>query len=315
MLIQKGQHLSPKTEYKTGNIPWIANKYHIKKTRLKISLKKLGKSSPLKGKTWEERFGTEEAQRMKKKLSLKHEGIKLSVEHRLKLSQSKFGHEVSKETKNKIGASNKISLKKYWDKHPEAKESLSKSQFGKKASIQTREKMSRKAKENGIGKWNKDRKWDEKRKRKWGIKIKEEYKIGNRKSWNKGRKMTLEERKKLSNAKRKKWDLSGRKRKIKRAHHTNNQIEYIEWRKSVFQGDDWICQKCERKSGIRRPIYLVAHHKESWADYPNLRYKTDNGITLCRGCHIKFHNKYGRKSNTSQQSEEFLNQETCSEAA
>lgn len=81
-----------------------------------------------------------------------------------------------------------------------------------------------------------------------------------------------------------------------------NSTEFRLWRKSVFIRDNWTCQKCKVKG-----IYLHPHHIQNFAQYPELRFIIDNGITLCKKCHMKFHNKYGRKNNTKEQLEEFLN--------
>ncbi len=79
-----------------------------------------------------------------------------------------------------------------------------------------------------------------------------------------------------------------KKRKTPRNKHCG--IKYGKWRSKVFQRDNWICQTCSK-----RGIYLEAHHIKSWAKYPKLRYKIDNGITLCRiPCH-KLANNYQRK--------------------
>ena len=64
---------------------------------------------------------------------------------------------------------------------------------------------------------------------------------------------------------------------------------YKHWRKSVFERDQYTCRRCKAK-GIR----LNAHHIKSWKLYPELRFDTSNGITLCERCHKLYHKKYGR---------------------
>ena len=65
---------------------------------------------------------------------------------------------------------------------------------------------------------------------------------------------------------------------------------YQEWRKSVFKRDDYTCQCCGSKGGK-----LNAHHLKSFADYPDLRFDVDNGVTLCESCHKSFHGRRRRK--------------------
>lgn len=78
-------------------------------------------------------------------------------------------------------------------------------------------------------------------------------------------------------------------------------VEFRLWREAVFARDNWTCQKCQQKG-----IYLHPHHIKNFAEYLELRFAIDNGITFCKKCHMKFHNKYGRKNNTKEQLEEFL---------
>ena len=59
-------------------------------------------------------------------------------------------------------------------------------------------------------------------------------------------------------------------------------IEYRLWREAVFARDNWTCQECKIKGGK-----LHAHHKKSFAKYPDLRFAIDNGITFCKKCHKK----------------------------
>ena len=84
-------------------------------------------------------------------------------------------------------------------------------------------------------------------------------------------------------------------------HKIRTSIEYHLWQGSVFARDYWTCQKCYKK--IKE---LHAHHIKNFLDYPELRFAIDNGITLCKKCHINFHKKYGNKNNTKEQMIEFL---------
>jgi len=57
--------------------------------------------------------------------------------------------------------------------------------------------------------------------------------------------------------------------------------EYQQWRKAVYERDNYTCQKCGDDKGGN----LNAHHIKPWADFPKLRYVVSNGITLCVKCH------------------------------
>ena len=66
--------------------------------------------------------------------------------------------------------------------------------------------------------------------------------------------------------------------------------EYNEWRNNVYQKDYWHCQICGKHCGNKD---IIAHHIKSFSEYPNLRFKISNGITLCRNCHAKIHHHNG----------------------
>ena len=65
-----------------------------------------------------------------------------------------------------------------------------------------------------------------------------------------------------------------------------NSPEYREWRKRVYKRDDFTCQRCGIRGGR-----LTAHHIEFFVTNPELRIDIDNGITLCRSCHLFEHSK------------------------
>jgi transposase/5-methylcytosine-specific restriction endonuclease McrA len=103
----------------------------------------------------------------------------------------------------------------------------------------------------------------------------------------------LKVRKSLSKIKRRKQQREPREeRKL---------LEYKLWVEAVFKRDNYTCQKCGKKGKK-----LEAHHIFNWADYPELRYAIDNGITLCRECHKEFHKQFGLRKNTKAQLEAFL---------
>ena len=78
-------------------------------------------------------------------------------------------------------------------------------------------------------------------------------------------------------------------------------IYYVNWRNKVFKRDNYTCQKCGKKG-----VYLHPHHIKNFANYSDLRFDVNNGITLCKKCHRKFHSIYGTKNNSNKQLKEFL---------
>ena len=76
---------------------------------------------------------------------------------------------------------------------------------------------------------------------------------------------------------------------------------YKNWRASVFERDKYTCQICSQVG-----YDLNAHHIKNYADNKDCRVDIDNGVTLCKKCHNKFHKFYGRINNTKQQFESFI---------
>lgn len=59
-------------------------------------------------------------------------------------------------------------------------------------------------------------------------------------------------------------------------------IEYKNWRRMVFERDNYTCVLCGIRGGK-----LNADHIKRYADFPELRLDVDNGRTLCEDCHKK----------------------------
>jgi len=63
---------------------------------------------------------------------------------------------------------------------------------------------------------------------------------------------------------------------------------YRDWRTAVLERDGYRCQLCGRQCA-RYERGLAAHHVEEWATTPARRFDPDNGLTLCRDCHMRLH--------------------------
>lgn len=135
-------------------------------------------------------------------------------------------------------------------------------------------------------------------KRKSGV-LGKHWKVINRK----GHITTIKTRRKISNAQKgdkgNNW-IDGRTSENKRVRMG---IETRLWRESVYSRDGWTCQKCGDDKGGN----LQAHHIRNFAEVIELRTSIENGITFCKDCHKLFHKIYGRRNNTQEQLEEFLN--------
>lgn len=108
-----------------------------------------------------------------------------------------------------------------------------------------------------------------------------EFKIGNI-PWNNGKKGLQKENKtsfkKGQTTREKNCNWNGGVTPLnQKIRHSN---EYIQWRREVFERDNYTCQDCERKGGR-----LHAHHNKPFAKFPELRFDVDNGMTLCKECH------------------------------
>lgn len=71
-----------------------------------------------------------------------------------------------------------------------------------------------------------------------------------------------------------------------------SSIEISEWRKKVFERDNYTCQKCGEKEIVSGKLH--AHHPFQVKDLVKYClfhhiFNPDNGITLCKTCHLNLH--------------------------
>jgi len=91
--------------------------------------------------------------------------------------------------------------------------------------------------------------------------------------WNKGKKWSKEFLEKFS------------KSRIKKDATSVSSFNYRQWKKAVFERDNYTCRKCSTNE------CLHAHHIKKQKEFPELRFDVCNGLTLCRRCHSYLHGK------------------------
>lgn len=106
---------------------------------------------------------------------------------------------------------------------------------------------------------------------------------------------TLEVRRKISSGQKGKLSYNWRGGVSPVNKRIRRGIKFRLWRDTVFVRDNWTCRKCSKKGYEIHP-----HHIYSFSNYPNLRFRTENGITLCKKCHKAFHRIYGNNNNHNQ---------------
>jgi hypothetical protein len=82
--------------------------------------------------------------------------------------------------------------------------------------------------------------------------------------------------------------------------------KYWKWVRYVKKRDQYTCQCCSLQAISKK---LHAHHIRNFADNIDVAFDTNNGITLCEGCHKKFHAVYGKIKTDNKQLTEFIKNE------
>lgn len=169
--------------------------------------------------------------------------------------------------------------------------------LGRKCSEETKEKIRKKHKGKKLSEIHKDkiRKWMLENNPFRGKHHTEESKQKQRKKMY-GRKLTSEHREKVLRTLQ-----FGEKYKFKGNLHPHwkggisginarirNSKSYKEWRKKIFERDNYTCICCGAKEEIQ------ADHIAPFALFQELRFSVDNGRTLCKECHKKT-NTFGYK--------------------
>lgn len=79
------------------------------------------------------------------------------------------------------------------------------------------------------------------------------------------------------------------------------------WREEVYKRDLYACQKCaDDRGGNLNAHHIIPHSKDK-----SVAWDIENGITLCKPCHIEFHKKYSYTNCDADDLSEFLEEETA----
>lgn len=170
------------------------------------------------------------------------------------------------------------------------KNKISHSHFGKKVSLKIRNKLKKSHKGVKLSLYHRKRISD-------GLK-------GNKYSL--GYKHSKKTRQKMSNSHKGKKSYLWKGGITKEVRRIRTSFELKDWKNFCLERDNYICQKYKIRGGN-----LEVHHINNFADYPDLRFVVDNGITLSKRAHKEFHKKYGYRNNTKEQLFKFLRLSTA----
>lgn len=76
---------------------------------------------------------------------------------------------------------------------------------------------------------------------------------------------------------------------------------YDEWRDDILAKDDYKCVCC----GLDKHLHV--HHLFGYAENPELAVNENNGVTLCKFCHGRYHSIYGKKNINPRDFIEYIN--------
>ncbi|MDD5013922.1 MAG: hypothetical protein PHW73_02325 [Atribacterota bacterium] len=104
----------------------------------------------------------------------------------------------------------------------------------------------------------------------------------------KGVSKVLKGKPKLKNRGKNHWNWQ--EGKTSKEERVRKSLKYNQWRKKVYERDDYTCWICNKRGGK-----IHAHHLRKFSDYPELRLIANNGLTLCKLCH-KIYTKFITKT-------------------
>lgn len=205
-------------------------------------------------------------------------GSKMTEEQKKRVGLGHKGIRVTENTKRKLSL--KLKGKKKPPRTKEHAQKIGDANRGRKASEESRKKMS--LFQKGKIPWNLGKKTGPR-----SNEIKKKISISN----------TGQIRESMRGSKNHRWrgGISSENVKLR------GSPEYKFWRRECLRRDNFTCKKSGQYGGELR-----VHHINNFADFPELIFIIDNGITLSKKSHTDFHKIYGNKNNTREQLDKFL---------